>query len=252
MQFKSVYISAILVAGLSAPICRGAIQEIKSFSEIQPFVDKDTLLVFDVDNTLLTPTTSIGSDQWFYCLYDVARVKPLQDKKMDSKLMKFWNRVQSKIKVRAVEPSVPGWISQQQQKGIPTLGLTARTSDILSVTRRQLASIGIKLENNTIYKGLLKISKKVLHSNDEAVFSHGVLSVGESNSKGLVFSEFLRKLKFVPKKVVYVDDREKHVKSMEVELKKAGIPYYGFRYGALDTEVKSFKCESTVPLNLFL
>ena len=251
---KWFFCVAMAIAGVTSSSSWAKIQEVKSFSEIEPFVDKDTVLVFDIDNTLIVPKSpdGIGSDPWFYCLYDVVGKKPLEDKKLDSKLMQFWNQVQSKITVRAPEAFVPEWIKKQQEKGIRTMALTARTSDILSVTRHQLASIGIKLENNTFYKGVIRISKKLLGSADEAKFDHGILSVGESNSKGMVFTQFLKKLKWTPKKIVYVDDREKHVKTMEAELSKLNIPYYGFRYGALDSEVKAFKCEHKVPLQLFL
>lgn len=227
-------------------------REIKSFNEALPYIDQDTLLVFDVDNTLITPTTAIGSDQWFYCLYDVYGKKPLENRGLDKKLMDFWNQVQSKIQVRPVEKLGPEFVRQQQAQGIKMMALTARTSDILSVTIQQLASIGVHLEKNTIFSGVMKLSKKLLGTADTAFFNHGVLSVGESNSKGSVFTQFLKKLKFTPKKVVYIDDREKHVKTMEAELGKMKIPYFGFRYGALDQEVKDFKCEPSVPIKLVL
>lgn len=241
-----------VIGGVSSSPCHASITEIKTFQEALPFIDKDTLLVFDVDNTLITPTTAIGSDQWFYCLYDVYGKKPLADRSLDQKLMSFWNQVQSKIEVRPVEKRTPDFVREQQARGIRTMGLTARTSDILRVTLRQLSSIGVHLENNTVYKGMMTLSAKLLGTADTAYFKNGVLSVGESNSKGAVFTQFLKKLKLAPKKVVYIDDREKHVKTMEAELAKMKIPYFGFRYGALDQEVKDFKCEPNVPLKLFL
>src|SRR4051794_16632625 len=81
------------------------IREVKSFKEVAPYIDRSTLLVLDIDNTLIEPKSvaksasevdlEVGSDQWFYSLYDLFGKKPSEDPALDKRLMTIWNETQS-------------------------------------------------------------------------------------------------------------------------------------------------------------
>src|SRR6185503_4779042 len=92
------------------------------------------------------PTTGLGSDEWFYHLESkIAERERLSEDEAADRAMEIWNGVQAHIDVRAVEPSAPQLLRDLQARDVAVLGLTARTHDIASVTRRQLASVGIDL-----------------------------------------------------------------------------------------------------------
>ena len=120
------------------------------------------------------------------------------------------------------------------------MAMTARTLDIAEKTAQQLHSVGIDLSQNTVLKTDLLIEKKALESEDDAKYTKGILFVGESNNKGKVLAHFLRINKLSPKKIVFVDDKVKHVNNVGIALQELKIPYFGFRYGAVDDKVKQF------------
>ena len=84
-----------------------------------------------------------------------------------------------------------------------------------------------------------------LHSEESAIFTDGVLLVGEKNSKGLVFEAFLKKIGYTPEKIIFIDDKVKHVQTMEKALAPLAIPYFGYRYAALDPQVEAFKVQTS-------
>src|SRR5262249_22950074 len=86
------------------------VTEVKSMREVVPSIEKGTLVVFDLDNTLIAPTSQLGSDQWFYYLYDVYAAYGIQGKEIDHQAMDTWNKAQWLIKPRAVEPETPAMI----------------------------------------------------------------------------------------------------------------------------------------------
>ena len=211
------------------------VREIKSMKEILKEVDSQTLLVFDLDNTLMEPLQSLGSDQWYYYIIKKYKeVDKLSDQEAYDKADKVWNQTQWLIQVKAVENLTPELIRQLQKKKIKMMGLTARTYDISDITLKQLSSIGIHLGHSVSSQDM---SFQLV---DMAHFKDGIVFQGEHNSKGAVFVEFLKKLNLKPKKVVFVDDKQKHVNSMEKALGEAKIKYIGFRYGSADKRVEKF------------
>lgn len=60
---------------LLAAAARADVREIKSMAEIVPEIRSTTLLVLDIDNTLVEPVGNIGSDQWYYYLEKIG-MKP--------------------------------------------------------------------------------------------------------------------------------------------------------------------------------
>jgi len=44
---------------------RAEIIEVKNMAAVANLIDQDSLVVFDIDNTLIQPVQSLGSDPWF-------------------------------------------------------------------------------------------------------------------------------------------------------------------------------------------
>lgn len=221
------------------------IKETSQFSDLlnevksSNFAPEEVLVVFDIDNTLIEPVGTVGSDQWFYYLYSIYKMQGLNEKQQDEKAVKVWNQVQSKIQVHAVEPETPQVIAKLQKDGYRTLALTARELALADTTASQLQSVQIDL-SRSFESGDFRIAKKDLGTEDDALFHRGVLSVSEKNNKGTVLSAFIARLGLKPKKVVYIDDKLKHVRNLAAAMQSLKIRYTGFRYGALDKKVKQF------------
>lgn len=196
----------------------------------------DTLVVVDLDNTLIRPTTGLGSDEWFYHLEErIAADEGLSEAAAADRAMDVWNDVQARIHVQPVEPGVPALLRSLQRRNVRVLGLTARTHEIAEVTRRQLASVGIDLAAASPRRAPWRARLR-----DVARYRDGIVFVGEHNDKGEVLAAFLRELPRRPGRVLFVDDRDKHVRAVDVALSRAGIPCVAFRYGAADDAVARF------------
>jgi hypothetical protein len=225
---------------LAAVPSNAEIREIKSIREVVPSLAEGTLIVFDIDNTLMAPTGYLGSDEWFYLLYKVYRINGADESGIARTAMDVWNKTQWRIDVKAVEKETPLLIKKEQAKGNKVMALTARTFDIADRTIAQLGTIGIDFSSASVSGKESIFPKTDFKSDDDVLVKKGIIFVGESNVKGKVLAYYLQKMNYHPKKVVYIDDREKHVKSVSETLETIGIPCLSFRYGAADEKVKRF------------
>jgi Protein of unknown function (DUF2608) len=215
------------------------IREIERMDEIKESINLDTLLIYDLDNTVFEPIGNYGSDQWFYYLSKVYQMDGFSIDESEEKALELWNHTQSHIKVKPVESCIPSFIRDQQSKGIKTIAVTARSPATADVTIKQLTSIDVTFQESSIKNGgSLKIDHPGL--NGDVLFHDGVLFVGEKNSKGEALVLLLKNLNYRPENVVFVDDRRRHLEAVEKQLIAKKIPYKGFRYGAADKKVHAF------------
>jgi FMN phosphatase YigB (HAD superfamily) len=98
-----------------------------------------------------------------------------------------------------------------------------------------LRSQGIHLDHSTVFA-----HEVAWRSSEPARFRSGVLFVGETNDKGKLLLELLRRLGLRPSRIVFIDDKVKNVRSVDQALRQAKIPSMVFRYGAADARVKAF------------
>ena len=224
---------------LRIPITSCSIKEIEKIDDIRESVNVDTLLIYDLDNTVFEPEGNYGSDQWYYYLAKVYRMDGYSKEESEEKALELWNNTQKLIKVKPVEYCTPRLIKDMQLKGIKTIGMTARTPATADATLEQLKSIDVNFEESSIHKeGAVHINNPSLRGS--VLFQDGVLFVGEKNSKGEALMMLLGDLSFQPQNVVFVDDRLRHLISVEKELHQRNIPYVGFRYGGADRKVRAF------------
>jgi phosphoserine phosphatase len=225
-----------VVAALLAPAPANAeTREIHVMKEVVASLDRDTLLVFDVDNTLIEPTGNLGSDQWFYYLVRRLLAAGVAKPEAERRVLALWNDVQWLIRVRPVEKETPAIVAQIQRRGIRTLVLTARAPALALRTRLQLASVGLR------FGGL---GADLALAADGAVrYTGGILFVGEGRDKGDHLVQLLRRLRLAPKKIVFVDDKDHNVRSVVHALGRARIPCLALRYAAADDRVRAFESD---------
>jgi len=211
------------------------IRETMSMAEALGTVDEQTLLIVDLDNTVIKPTQTLGTDQWFDHLVKqyVAAGDAVDD--AINKAIALWTEVQKATAVVAVEDVTPALIKDAQTRGITVMALTARPLDLIAATAKQLKSVGVDFTQKPILGHDLEI-----RAEDTAKLAGGILFVGPKNNKGKVLIQFLQEIELTPKRIVFVDDKPKHVRNVEESLKSLPTTYLGFRYGAADKEVASF------------
>lgn len=195
---------AKLLAGLSAPT---------------------TLLVLDIDDTLLTSNTFFGSDQWFN--WQMSKSTPEADK------------VHCPFDVTALSYEIG--TMKLPQEGIPAivagiavdkLILTARGPVSRSPTERELVKNEYQFPAQLTPNGEA-LSFTVPGGRDRLTYENGIFMVKGLN-KGVMLLELLKRLGRTYKTVVLVDDGEKNIEAMRAALAQANISYYGLHYLAVD------------------
>ena len=204
-------------------------------AEIVPELTPETLLVFDIDNTLVEPVGNIGSDQWYYYLLKAYKRDCLNctDSEAEALAGKTWTKTLETVQVKPVETLTPGLVNDQQKRGLKIMALTARGSEDAAATFKQLKEIGVDLTASAV-------RKEDLATEHNGLFSRGVFFVGDGPDKGKTLVSFLKKIGLRPAKVVFADDKPHHAKNVDAALTAAGIPSVSFRYGAADAKVRAF------------
>ena len=230
----------ILVLACGLALLAGApagaeVREISAMKEIVPSLDRDTLLVLDIDNTLIEPTGNLGSDQWYYYLVRRMVAAGLVRAEAERRCLPLWNDMQWLIRVRPVEKETPSLIAEAQRRGVRVVALTARTPALAQRTRLQLASVGLRLAGGD--------PDRSLSANGATRFIGGVLYAGDGRDKGELLVQLLRHLRPAPKKIVFVDDKAHNVRNVERALARRRIPVRCFRYAAADGRVRAFESD---------
>lgn len=210
------------------------LREIASIKEIQPKLEPGTLVVFDVDNTLLQPAGNLGSDQWYdYLIKAIARDDAkLTPEQAEAKAGAVWSRTLAAVTPVPVEGLEPAFVAAIQKRGLKVMALTAREPGHAEVTFKQLKAAGYDLAANAPYG-------KEYRRKDGGLYSRGVYLAGEGD-KGVFLAGFLKAAGLKPKAVVFVDDKLHHAKAVDAALAAAGIPVAAFRYGGADAKVAAF------------
>lgn len=225
----------VLIVLFTMSAAQAVQHEIISMTDIDSYVDANTLVVFDIDNTLAESSQTIGSVQWQEHELEKAKAAGLsQEAALERSLRKFI-AVSYVNTIRPVESTTPRFVEVLQQRGAKVMALTARPSEILARTKHLLNEIGIDL---SVAKPL-KARHSVIKSG-EAIYQNGILAVG-NNDKGEMLKWVISRPGFSKfSRVVFVDDKLKYVTSIEKAFKDSNISLDSFRYGAADARVKSF------------
>lgn len=226
-KFTRILSVIIFTIGASAA---AEIRQIETMQGALADVSAGDVVVFDIDNTILEPVQTLGSDQWFEFLVKKYEGQGQDHAKAILSSQQDWNLVQQKTEVRLVETRTAKLIRKLQFRGITVIALTARPDSLSNVTARQLSSLGVHIEQ---YAG---------YSNPEVVYANGIIFSAGKN-KGVILRDFLERLNIQPQRLIFVDDKEKNVSNMDAEFVKTSIVNINYRYSAADTRVHAFSAD---------
>lgn len=189
---------------------------------------EETLVVFDIDNTLLKSTQQLGSVAWGDFVTADLEKKGITSRDAQEIESIFWMSIQPRIKVQAVDPDTADVIQEIQARKIPVMCLTARKPMEAECTASQLASIGVDL------------SGSLLHTASNASYQYGILFATPTNKKSDVFISFIKENNLKLTRVIFIDDKLGHVQDMHDALKREGIECIGMRFTGADEDLKQF------------
>lgn len=220
------------------------IHESVSVTDVLKFCSYNSLVAFDLDNTVIRPThvEDLGSDQWFANLFQYA-IEVLSDPEQARLLtLALTDYIQGLIDVKPVDANTPEIIKRLQDIKIPVLGLTGRGIGIANTTFDQLHKINVSF---TKYSPGIKMKLNVPeYPNREVYYQDGIIFC-DGADKGKCLIEFFKqqKLKY---NVVMMDDVKKNLLHVKEAVTQFGASFFGLRYGKADERVSRYKMDRSV------
>ncbi len=225
---------------LAALLCISMVQlhafivETDKLADIREYIEKDTLVLFDIDNALAHPVGLIGSDEWFCHMIKEEQSQGKDFVQALNVVLPIYYEVQLQIPLQLIEQSAPRFLSDLQKEGYDIMALTARSLPLVNRTISQLSAIDIDFSHNHIGPVYAIRQAPYIY-----MYKRGILFSGDNN-KGDALIDFLDFCQIVPSKVVFVDDKLKNLHAVEDAVEKRGIEFVGIRYSKLDDYVAAF------------
>lgn len=231
---------------------------------VSRFGAEETLLVVDIDNTLLTMRGDLGSDSWFeWQEYLLAHDPDSPDLVADSftGLLEAQGLLFKLGQMKPSQPDLPQLVKRIQQLGVPTLVLTSRGPEFRHATERELAAAGYDFAKTVLATsgfspgeflpydpvaladvGLTARDARAyrLGTPRPVSFENGVMMVAGQH-KGALLVTVLNRAKQPPKAVVFIDDHGRHVHRVFDALTRRDIETIALHYKRLDDQVARFR-----------
>ena len=242
-RFSSTLLAGLLVvlAGCSGAPLRDAgpvaseVRQVTDLAAIAPALAQSprrTLLVLDIDDTLLTSAGFFGSDAWYEWQKTLAPTDP-------GKVPCLFDVIALNYEAGDQHPTQPDGPALVNGLQADTLLLTSRNPLYRGGTLRTLREAGYRLPQplGASADGRSWDFRKAPGADPvRVVYDQGVfMTTGQD--KGLVLLDLLRRLGLRYERVVLVDDGERNISNMRNALRDAGTDYLGLHYTRVDKSV---------------
>jgi Protein of unknown function (DUF2608) len=237
IMLKRNYIYIFLYFSFCSLFLQGRIIETDYFNEVAQYADSSTLLLLDIDDTILIPTQTLGTDVWF-----ISRWKMYQQQcdlvlALDKALAE-WEAVRHLTSVKTVEEDVSEVISELQQKDFVIMGLTTQGLALTTRTVNQLKSLNINLSITAPTQ-----NDHYFFNHPNGVLFHNGILFTAGTPKGPALLKFLDMINYCPKRIVFINDKSTHLLDVENAVLQREIEFIGLRYNFSDKRVFSFDPE---------
>lgn len=209
--------------------------ETKNFKEIIKYIQPETLVLVDIDDTILLPVQTLGTDVWFLSRLD-HHLQEVKERSLALELaLAEWEAVRHLTSVKVVEEGTNEVIDDMQNKNIVIMGLTTQGLALATRTVIQLKSLSIDLS-------------KTAPSTQDCYFingSHGVLYRNgilftSGSCKGEALFKFLDTINYYPKHIVFINDKKTHLEDIGKSAELRKVDFLGLRYSYSDFRVANF------------
>jgi FMN phosphatase YigB (HAD superfamily) len=218
---KIVFIHTLLMA---------EVRQIDRIEAILPEIDEKTLVLFDIDETLIEPFQMLGGGSWRR--YAKSLLKKTRSEEEANKIHdEITYLLSKKVPYVPVETVSVACFKRIQHLKSPLFGLTARAKDYwydqLAPDSEELTVLHLKQAGFEFKRTKVFLNQRLfLHRS----YARGIFFAYPISDKGALFLELFNHEEPLPKKVVFVDDRMKHAYSVDRALQTLGIPGVCFCY----------------------
>jgi len=225
------------------------IYTIEKFDELKEQInsaDKETLLILDVDYTLTQPSNPAFQKANF-CL-NPQMVKSFVKSVPDSIRSEFASFIATSGEGQLLEEEIPTMIRTVKEKGARVLVISGILTgdwqgipDIMDWRINNLRKLGIETSNFG-FDQLYQFKDFPSYRNRYPEIKEGViLTNGEGTKKHQVLEAFFKKVKWRPKKIIFVDDSRPLIEQMGDYIKQQkDISFIGYEYQGAKKAKSSF------------
>ncbi len=205
--------------------------ECNEFEKLGQWVDKETGVFIDFDNTLVENCTALGHSDWYYALAQRSANEGVPFHEFVKNFYMEWIYVQDHCKIKPVEKTTVSAVKTLQKTAACVMVLTHRQYTTVSMTLRQLAPIDISFKVSTPFDSTFTLRSPFAFP---VSHSEGIIFVGDYNLKSQVMGYFAKKLGY--RKILFVDDRLGHVKDVHGWCQKEKVNSICVHYRAVEIE----------------
>lgn len=206
--------------------------------KVQTYGADQVLMVLDIDNTILTSDTELGSDFWYQWQTDKLPVKPRPDQKLDRDCL-FDEAISMLYELGTMgltDSLLPGYIRGWQNSGVTVFALTSRSPQCRPATERDLEHCDIDLSLTSLRTADGQEVPYYAAADSKLSYEHGIFMTTGAN-KGIRLAEIIKRSGRSFKAIIMVDDTWKNIDNV-----KANTSNYGagevilFFYTKINTE----------------
>ena len=194
----------------------------------------DTLIIFDIDNTIAHPTEELSSDEWFCHIVNKKMAEGHDYITSIYYALPVTYYAQFNVSLNYTESLVPHLIAGLIDHHIPVMALTTRSLFVAERTLEQLEEINVQFLIPHISQEDLVLP--LLHP---CFYSRSIL-FASNNDKGEALMALLKHMNYYPKNIVFIDDKIKYIESVAKAVEPYNISFVGIRYSGCDDRVKNF------------
>jgi len=229
-MFKSLIIISIFMTNLLF----SKIIEIEEIEDILIYSNKESLIVIDVDSSIMELRQDLGSQKWL-------ENEIQKNKKVElNNLFSLWHKILLCSKAKSLEKKTPDIIHQLQKNNIQIIGLSRKNIEIGYQTHKQLKSLDIDFSIKPLFSSDIEI-----HTKYAAKCLDNIIFCGFKNDEVNTFFSFLDQICYYPKKIVFIGNDDQKLLSMKKRAKKQKIPFIGLAYHKIDEISADFDPEIT-------
>lgn len=230
---KQSFLLFLFVLNISActatstpPITSVNIQETKTFADVEQTIKSKTqefgpskvLVVVDIDNTLLTGESDLGSDIWYQWQRGNLAVKPNSDQLVQCLFEDSINLLYELSPMKLTEATLPKMVATWQDQGLTVFALTSRSPRSRSATERELMRAGIDLSKHPLnLAGQVPLILREFIPR-EMSYMQGIMMTSGMN-KGVMLNYILEKMQRKFDVIIFVDDSQNNIDNLYAEFK---------------------------------
>jgi len=195
--------------------------------------DKDTLVIFDVDDVLMMPTDEFA----FNAPIRKELTQKLKERYSKDELTYLYSCVFERRTVQPVNSNMKGLIKNLEQRNIPAIALSGwwtgkygKIAEMENLRFVGLKQVDISFVNTSPFKEDM-IFPELKNKSGFPMLKSGVILTALAD-KGLVLKAALEKSNLHFKKIIFIDDDLEYLKSVEKICLELNIDFQGIHYGA--------------------